>query len=97
MSGTAAGRGVTAIATVPRRRRLRRAATTTAIGAAIAASQSESGTTSIARRTYGWRNDRSTGIGFDVYKERRAAVRFGTDVYNGVQLTDEQNEFDLPG
>ncbi|MDQ1655105.1 MAG: hypothetical protein QOD41_188 [Cryptosporangiaceae bacterium] len=44
-------------------------------------------------RTYGWRNDRSTEIVFDEYKERK----FGGDTYNGVKLTDEQNEFDLPG
>jgi len=48
-------------------------------------------------RTYGWRNDRSTEIEFDEYKERKVAVRFGGDIYNGVCLTDEQNEFDLPG
>lgn len=48
-------------------------------------------------RTYGWRNDRSTEIVFDEYKERKVAVKFGGDIYNGVKLTDEQNEFDLPG
>lgn len=35
-------------------------------------------------RTYGWRNDRSTEIVFDEYKERKVAVRFGGDMYNGV-------------
>ena len=48
-------------------------------------------------RTYGWRNDRSTEIQFDEYKERKIAVSFGGDIYNAVRLTDEQNEFDLPG
>ncbi|MDG4783255.1 hypothetical protein O7614_26700 [Micromonospora sp. WMMD961] len=48
-------------------------------------------------RTYGWRNDRSTEIQFDEYKERKIAVTFGGDIYNAVKLTDEQNEFDLPG
>ena len=48
-------------------------------------------------RTYGWRNDRSTEIVFDEYVERKVPVQFGGDIYNGVKLTDEQNEFDLPG
>lgn len=48
-------------------------------------------------RTYGWRNDRSTEIQFDEYKERKIGVPFGGDIYNAVRLTDEQNEFDLPG
>ncbi len=48
-------------------------------------------------RTYGWRNDRSTEIQFDTYKERKIAVTFGGDIYSGVKLTDEQNDFDLPG
>ena len=48
-------------------------------------------------RTYGWRNDRSTEIQFDSYKERKIAFTFGGDIYSGVKLTDEQNEFDLNG
>jgi hypothetical protein len=48
-------------------------------------------------RTYGWRNDRSTKIQFDEYKERKVAVTFGDDIYSAVKLTDEQNEFDLDG
>ncbi len=48
-------------------------------------------------RTYGWRNDRSTSIQFDEYSERKIAVTFGGDIYNGVRLTDEQNDFDLQG
>jgi hypothetical protein len=48
-------------------------------------------------RTYGWRNDRSTEIQFDTYAERKIAITFGGDIYSGVKLTDEQNEFDLPG
>jgi hypothetical protein len=48
-------------------------------------------------RTYGWRNDRSTAIQFDTYAEKTVQVTFGDDVYSGVQLTDEQNDFDLNG
>lgn len=48
-------------------------------------------------RTYGWRNDRSTSIQFDEYTERKIPVTFGGDIYNGVRLTDEQNDFDLNG
>ncbi len=48
-------------------------------------------------RTYGWRNDRSTEIQFDTYAERKVAVTFGGDIYSAVALTDEQNDFDLPG
>jgi hypothetical protein len=48
-------------------------------------------------RTYGWRNDRSTEIQFDSYKERKIAVTFGGDVYSAVKLTDEQADFDLDG
>jgi hypothetical protein len=48
-------------------------------------------------RTYGWRNDRSTEIQFDTYAEKTVQVTFGGDIYSAVQLTDEQNEFDLQG
>ena len=48
-------------------------------------------------REYGWRNDRSTEILFDEYAERTVAVTFGGDIYNGVKLTDEQNEMDITG
>ncbi|MFF3793776.1 hypothetical protein ACFYXW_27650 [Streptomyces sp. NPDC001981] len=48
-------------------------------------------------RTYGWRNDRSTELKFDTYAEKTVQVTFGGDVYSGVQLTDEQNDFDLNG
>ncbi|MFE9924272.1 hypothetical protein ACFYQA_22620 [Streptomyces sp. NPDC005774] len=48
-------------------------------------------------RTYGWRNDRSTELQFDTYAEKTVQVTFGGDVYSGVQLTDEQNDFDLNG
>ena len=47
--------------------------------------------------TYGWRNDRSSGIVFDEYAERKFAMQFGDDIYSGVKLTDEQNEMDLHG
>lgn len=48
-------------------------------------------------RQYGWRNDRSTSIQFDEYKERKIGVKFGGDIYSGVRLTDEQNDMDLDG
>ncbi|MFC4336024.1 phage major capsid protein [Salininema proteolyticum] len=48
-------------------------------------------------RTYGWRNDRSTELQFDTYRERKIAVTFGDDVYSAVKLTDEQAEFDMTG
>ncbi|MFI5840552.1 hypothetical protein ACIA8K_12670 [Catenuloplanes sp. NPDC051500] len=48
-------------------------------------------------RTYGWRNNRSTEIQFDEYSERKIQVTFGGDIYSAVRLTDEQNDFDLPG
>ncbi|WP_405057054.1 hypothetical protein OG474_30500 [Kribbella sp. NBC_01505] len=48
-------------------------------------------------RSYGWRNDRSQPVKFDDYKERKVAVTFGGDTYNGVRLTDEQKDFDLNG
>jgi hypothetical protein len=48
-------------------------------------------------REYGWRNNRSAEIVFDEYAERTIAVTFGGDIYNGVKLTDEQNEMDLFG
>lgn len=44
---------------------------------------------------YAWRNDRSQGIVFDVYRERKIAVTFGGNVYSAVKLTDEQYDFDL--
>lgn len=48
-------------------------------------------------RSYGWRNDRSTAIQFDKYKERKVAVTFGDDIYSAVELTDEQAEMDMDG
>jgi len=48
-------------------------------------------------RSYGWRNDRSASLQFDEYKERKIPVTFGGDIYSGVRLTDEQNDFDLEG
>lgn len=44
---------------------------------------------------YAWRNDRSSPIVFDTYKERKIAVSFGGNVYSAVKLTDEQYDFDL--
>ncbi|WP_327292449.1 hypothetical protein [Streptomyces sp. NBC_01198] len=49
----------------------------------------------LPHHSYAWRNDRSTGITFDVYKERKIAVSFGGNTYSAVKLTDEQNDFDL--
>jgi hypothetical protein len=36
-------------------------------------------------------------VTFDEYAERKIAVTFGGNVYNGVRLTDEQSEMDLTG
>lgn len=46
---------------------------------------------------YAWRNDRSSGITFDTYSERKIPVTFGGNVYSAVKLTDEQYDFDLQG
>lgn len=46
-------------------------------------------------RTYGWRNNRSTPITFDVYSERTIQVSWGDDIYSAVKVTDEQADFDL--
>lgn len=48
-------------------------------------------------RTYGWRNNRSTAIQFDTYKERTVQVTFGDDIYSAVALTDEQSNMDFSG
>ncbi|QDP44213.1 major head protein [Streptomyces phage Celia] len=56
-------------------------------------------------RTYEWRSGSTTSstpgtraaIQFDQYTERTIQVTFGGNVYSAVRLTDEQNEFDLPG
>lgn len=45
--------------------------------------------------SYAWRNDRSSGIVFDSYTERKVAVTFGGNYYSAVKLTDEQNDFDI--
>lgn len=44
---------------------------------------------------YAWRNDRSQPLQLDVYNERKIPVTFGGNFYNAVELTDEQNDFDL--
>ncbi|MCX2949932.1 hypothetical protein [Lentzea sp. NEAU-D7] len=44
---------------------------------------------------YAWRNDRSSGIVFDEYAERKIPVTFGGNFYSAVKLTDEQNDFDI--
>lgn len=44
---------------------------------------------------YAWRNDRSSGIVFDSYSERKIPVTFGGNFYSAVKLTDEQYDFDL--
>jgi len=46
-------------------------------------------------REYAWRNDRSSGIVFDEYAERKISVTFGGNVYSAVKLTDEQKDFDI--
>jgi hypothetical protein len=46
---------------------------------------------------YAWRNDRTSGIVFDEYQERKVPVTFGGNVYSAVKVTDEQMEMDLPG
>jgi hypothetical protein len=48
-------------------------------------------------RSYGWRADRTAEVVFDEYTERKVGVQFGGDIYSAVKLTDEQNDFDLPG
>lgn len=48
-------------------------------------------------RSYAWRNDRSTAINFDQYKERKVPMTFGGNGYSGVQLTDEQLNMDFNG
>lgn len=48
-------------------------------------------------REYAWRNNRSSGISFDEYAERKIAVTFGGNVYSAVRLTDEQNDMDFDG
>lgn len=48
-------------------------------------------------RSYGWRADRTQDVQFDEYVERKVAVSFGGDLYNGVKLTDEQNHMDIDG
>lgn len=54
-------------------------------------------------RDYEWRsgsaNSSTPGVRqrvvFDEYAERKIAVKFGGNVYNGVRMTDEQNDFDI--
>lgn len=48
-------------------------------------------------RTYKWRDEVRDPIVFDVYKEGKVDVTFGGHAYSGVQLSDEQAEFDLLG
>ena len=44
---------------------------------------------------YAWRNDRSSGIVFDQYSERKIPVTFGGNFYSAVKVTDEQYDFDI--
>lgn len=48
-------------------------------------------------REYAWRNDRSTELVVDVYKEATTEITFGGHAYSAVEVTDEQMEFDLQG
>lgn len=45
-------------------------------------------------RRYAFRNDRSTEIVFDQYKERKISVTLGDHIYSAVEITDEQVDFD---
>lgn len=46
---------------------------------------------------YTWRNNRSSGITFDSYSERKVPVSFQGNFYSAVKLTDEQNDMDIDG
>jgi hypothetical protein len=46
---------------------------------------------------YAWRNNRSSGISFDEYAERKVSVTFGGNYYSAVKLTDEQADMDFEG
>lgn len=46
-------------------------------------------------REYAWRNDRTNGIVYDLYKEGKVDISLAGHLYSATQLTDEQYEFDL--
>ena len=46
-------------------------------------------------RRYAFRNDRSSEIVFDQYKERKVSVTMGDHIYSALEITDEQRDFDL--
>lgn len=48
-------------------------------------------------RDYGWRNNRSAPIVWDVYEESTVAVTIGGHAYSGIRLTDEQSKMDFQG
>jgi hypothetical protein len=51
----------------------------------------------LTARDYVWRNDRTTAIATDVYKERKIAISFGGNAVSAAHLTDEEREFDFGG
>ena len=46
-------------------------------------------------RTYAFRNDRTNPLIYDVYKEAKVDITLGDRLYSGVELTDEQYDFDF--
>ena len=46
-------------------------------------------------RRWAWRNNRSTPIVYDVYKEAKTTLTYGDRIYSAVKITDEQAQFDL--
>lgn len=48
-------------------------------------------------RRFAFRNDRSKSLLFDVYKETKVDITWGDRLYSGVELTDEQADFDTNG
>ena len=44
-------------------------------------------------RRWAWRNNRSTPIVYDVYKEAKTTLTYGDRIYSAVKITDEQAQF----
>lgn len=49
----------------------------------------------LAARRYKFRNDRTNPIKFDRFAEYKVTTTFGDLIYQGVEITDEQRDFDL--
>lgn len=49
----------------------------------------------LAARRYKFRNNRSAPIKFDRFSEYKVTTTFGDLIYQGVEITDEQRDFDL--